>query len=231
MPIRSGWNTTKTACWPRCCTISLLSWWLCRSASYFLFLKKKRLLGLFLDIFYVHRFRNRNCEKPHADFWGGVIWAWLTAWKFINCWTSWISSYVSFSRAALKNPVEDFISQINWGWRADSLISFKNPFLKLFSWVLENLHIDPENTLFLGWDELGLLGLRGISPTLNTTTSNSETSMLHFFSGYPKHISKLFDRALLEWHTQKSFFQDKNPERLHGTLLEFGNGQKLVQPI
>ena len=34
------------------------------------------------------------------------------------------------------------------GWRADSLISFGNPYLKLFSWVLENLHVDPEKHCF-----------------------------------------------------------------------------------
>ena len=38
----------------------------------------------------------------------------------------------------------------------------------------------PKKTLFLGWDELGPLGLRGISPKLNVTATILENSMLRF---------------------------------------------------
>ena len=49
-----------------------------------------------------------------------------------------------------------------------------------------------KRTLFLGWDELGSLGLRGISRTLNTIAKNPELRNAMFFVGYPKNIISNF---------------------------------------
>ena len=63
-----------------------------------------------------------------------------------------------------------------------------------------------KTTLFLGWDELRSLGLRGISPTLSITATNPEISILLFFCEKPKKIYfDVFGRAVFDRRPKSSF--------------------------
>ena len=64
---------------------------------------------------------------------------------------------------------------------------------RFFPLVPEKPRVDPKKKLFLGWDELGSLHPRNIS------------------------LASLFDSSRFGWTTQKFFFRDKNPTRLHVT--------------
>ena len=79
-----------------------------------------------------------------------------------------------------------------------------------------------QKALFLGWDEVGSLGLHGIFPKLNITATNPENSMLRFFIMYRKNIISKFSVELFQKHdatTQKSFLRDKKPPSFHLTFL------------
>ena len=68
----------------------------------------------------------------------------------------------------------------------------------LFNFVPEKTHVGPKN-IVLRWDELGSLGLRGISPRLNITAINLENLLLSFLLGVQKKLYfKIFGRALLD---------------------------------
>ena len=110
----------------------------------------------------------------------------------------------------------------------DETRSTQNFYFRLFSFVLKKPHVDPK-TNFSWWDELGSLGLRGISPTLNKTATNPEKLMLCLLLSIQKSLFQNFQSSQFRWTTQNFAFHKKNPERLHVTIFCFRNGHKLVQ--
>ena len=88
----------------------------------------------------------------------------------------------------------------------------------------------PENSLFLGKDKSGSLGLRRISPRLNITAASPETSMLHFFVRSPKKpCFKIFSLAVLDGRPKIPFSGRKILEGCTWLFLCFRNEQKLVE--
>ena len=89
-----------------------------------------------------------------------------------------------------------------------------------------------QKTSFLKWDELGSLCLHWISLQLTIAVTNPEILTLHCLLAIQKHfqiVGKGVPEAWPRSVTQKCFFRDKNPGRLHVTFLSFRNGQKLVK--
>ena len=79
-------------------------------------------------------------------------------------------------------------------------------------------------TLFLRWDELGSLGPRGSSLTLNLTATNPENNAT-VFVWHPKTLFQNFRSSCFGW---ESFSGKKILEGCSGRFSCLHNGQKLV---
>ena len=89
-------------------------------------------------------------------------------------------------------------------------LPFKSFCLRLFSFTPEKPHVDPKKTLSLEWDDLGPLGLRGISQTLNVTATNPRKPDATFFvRNLKKTLFQNFWSSRFRFVTQKSFFRDE----------------------
>ena len=106
------------------------------------------------------------------------------------------------------------------------LLALKNFIFSLFNFVPEKSHVDLKKTLFLGWEELGLLGLRGISPKLNKTAMNFGILLLRFSLGIKKHKISSFSVKPFQKQDRKFFFEVKIAGKGHITLFEFSQRPK-----
>ena len=87
----------------------------------------------------------------------------------------------------------------------------------------------PKKILFLGWDELGSLSLRGISPKLNETATNPKILMLRFLSGIKiKTLFQNFGRAAPEAESKSLYSGTKILKYCSRLFLCFRNSQNLV---
>ena len=87
--------------------------------------------------------------------------------------------------------------------------------------------LGPETTFFLGWDELGSPGLRGISPRLNITSTNPERFTLQFVLGIRKTWFRNCRSSRSRSTTQKSFFRGKNPGSPAHDFFQFSQRPKI----
>ena len=96
----------------------------------------------------------------------------------------------------------------------------------LFSVVPEKPYVDQEY-IFLRWDEIGSLGLHGISPKLNKTAQTLEIWCYVFPWGLHKLPCQTFRLSCFRSAVQKSLFWEKDPGRLHVTFSEFSQRPKV----
>ena len=82
-----------------------------------------------------------------------------------------------------------------WSSRAFILENGQHSEICMFNTVrfgARNITHRPRKALFLGWDKLGSLCLRGISPTLNITGTNPENFNFKFLVKYPEYMISKF---------------------------------------